>query len=99
MEKYDIKISFYNDDIILWDSFKIKFKDIKDFISSLYLKNNTSDVLKQDKSILCAELFVHNVLYKLGIKRVKTQNCNLSIYENLKSYEKIIYKIFSIFFK
>ena len=28
-----------------------------------------------------------------------TQNCNLSIYKNLKCYEKIIYKIFSIFFK
>lgn len=95
---FDINVSFYNDDIIIWDSFKIKYKDIKKFIDALYLENETSDVLKQDKSILCAELFVHNVLYKLGIKRVKTKDCNLSIYDSLTRFEKIVYTIISKFF-
>lgn len=91
----NFNVSFYDDDIIIWDSFKIKYKDIKTFIDALYIEHETSSVLKQDKRLLCVELFVHNVLYDLGIKRNKTKDCNLSLYNDFSFPEKCLYTILS----
>lgn len=91
----NFNVSFYENEIIIWDSFKIKYKDIKTFIDALYIEHETSNLLKQDKSILCAELFVHNVLYDLGIKRNKTKDCNLSLYSDFSFFEKCVYTLVS----
>lgn len=94
----NIEIDVYYNDVIIWNSNTIKFKDIKPFITRLIWLDHTCNILKQGISFLCAELFVHNVLYKLGICKVKTEHTNLSLIEDMKLYEKTIYKLISIFY-
>ena len=94
----NIEIDVYYNDVIIWDSNIIKFKDIKPFITRLMYLDPTCNILKQRVSFLCAELYVHNILYKLGICKIKTEHTNLSRIEDMKWYERLVYNIFSILF-
>ena len=94
----NIEIDVYYNDVIIWNSNTIKFKDIKPFIMRLMYLDSTCNILKQRVSFLCAELYVHNILYKLGICKIKTEHTNLSLIEDMKWYERLVYNIFSILF-
>lgn len=94
----NIEIDVYYNDVIIWNSNTIKFKDIKPFIMRLMYLDSTCNILKQKVSFLCAELFIHNLLYKLHILRNNTAHCNLSLYKDLTIIEKIVYKLVSILY-
>ena len=89
-------VDIYNDDVIVWQSYKIK--NIKDFILKLIEYKSCSKVLKQDYRLLCSEFFIHNLCYKLGLFRKKTETVNLSLYEDMTTIEKIVYKLIAIMF-
>ena len=94
----NIKVDIYDDDIIIWESHIVKNGKIKNFIKQLCEHKEHSEVLRQDYRLLCAEFLVHNILYTLGVNRVKTATTNLSLYKDMTKCEKVIYKIISIIF-
>lgn len=91
-------VDVYWNDVILWDSNTIKFKDIKSFITRVVWLEPHCNVFKQGIPFLCAELLVHNILYKLGICKTKTEHTNLSLVGDMAWYERSLYLILSIFF-
>lgn len=93
----DIEVDIYDNDVILWDSYKIKLSSTKEFVEKLCEYSQHSEVLTQDKQQLQAELIVHNILYKLGICQEKTNTTNLSLYKDMANVEKFVYATLSIF--
>lgn len=98
IEIFNKRVDIYDDDVIIWKSSEVKNKEIKNFIKKLCEYKKHSRVLKQNYKLLCAEFLIHNILYSLGFNRVKTETTNLSLYDDMTTYEKIIYKIVSIIF-
>ena len=91
-------VDVYWNDVILWGSNTIKFKDIKSFITRVVWLEPQCNVFKQGIPFLCAELLAHNILYKLGICKTRTEHTNLSLVEDMAWYERSLYLILSIFF-
>lgn len=91
---YDVYIS--NNDVIIYDSYTMK--DIKSFVLELVKYKDSSLILRKDYRLLCSEIFVHNILCKLGICKNRTCHTNLSLNKDWSFIEKVVYKIISIFY-
>lgn len=86
----DVNFNATNEDLIIYDSYSIRHAHYSNILWRI--KEATPDCPiweKRSKWSIECEWAVHNLLYKLGIKREHTKDVNLNY--NLKWYEKIAY--------
>ena len=81
--------------ITIFDSYKIKDKDIIKFVNLLYLKSiDLGFKYTRSKRSWAKEIEAHNRLYRLGLFKYHTIDTDLS--ENESKFRLFIYTIISI---
>ena len=92
-----IQVEYNNSNIHIFNSYKIKRKrDMKRILMLIRCASfNRGIFYSQKEKSWIRKWKAHNILYKLGIKKVSTQHTNL--YENESKLRKFGYFILSLF--
>jgi hypothetical protein len=93
----DLRISVLYDEFILYNSYTVKSKnEMYNIIEELKEKFPNYPVSKISTFLLVSEWATHNILYNLGILRVKTRDTNLNV--DKKWYINLLYIIIGFFY-
>lgn len=87
-----VKIQYDKTNVKIIDSYKVKEKDMKDILTWFLIRTGYNS--KRDFYSWVREWKAHNRLYRLGLFRSHTRDCDLE--ENEKLHRLIAYQILGI---
>ena len=87
-----VEIQYNKDNVKIIDSYKVKEKDIENILEWFIVR--TGYISKRSLSSWIREWKAHNRLYKLGLYRSHTVDCDLE--ENEKWWRLLVYSIIGI---
>lgn len=88
-----IKYEFYEDETVIYNSYILKDYEIKNVVvpEIIYYRLKKYLPVNRTNKSYEREIKAHNRLYKLGLYKDHTKDCNLE--ENIKWYYELIYFI------
>lgn len=88
-----IKYEFYEDETVIINSYKLTNHEIKNVVvpNIIYYRLKKYFPVNRTNKSYEREIKAHNRLYKLGLYKDHTKDCNLE--ENIKWYYELIYFI------
>lgn len=97
-KNFTLKVHIFKGDTIIFDSYKVKrISDMKYILNSIR-EEVTDEYAINQRSIfgMISEWRVHNLLYSLGVSKLRTRAVNLNVGQPW--YIKTLYAILSIFY-
>ena len=91
-----MKVRYYKGKTKIYDSYLIANKDVPSRIDNILLTRKCIKNLptKRSRRSYIAETKAHNRMYKLGLFKKHTKNCDLE--EDIKLWKEIIYFIIGV---
>ena len=91
-----MRIRYYKGKTKIYDCYLIKNKDVPYLIDSIiYIRKFVKNLpTTRTRRSYIAETKAHNRLYKLGLFKKHTKNCDLE--EDIKLWKEIVYRIIGV---
>ena len=91
-----MKVRYLKGKTKIYDSYLIKNKDVSERIDEILLTRKCIKNLpiKRSRRSYITETKAHNRMYKLGLFKSHTKNCDLE--EDIKLWKEIVYRIIGV---